>query len=82
VIGVTARFALKPTVEALSRLFESRNTDESLLILERRIELQEQEIDALKSAVRSLTEARDFDRQLAAPPGAAAMSPAEPGDGT
>lgn len=80
VIGVTARFALKPTVEALGRLFESRNTEESLLILERRIELQEQEIDALRSAVRSLTEARDFERQLAAPPGATVASPTEPGD--
>ena len=67
VIGITARFALKPTVEALSRLFENRSTSETLSIMERRLELQEQQIDALQTALRSLTEARDFDRQLAAP---------------
>lgn len=68
VIGLTARFALHPVADALSRLFESRNADESLQILERRLELQEQQIDALTNAVRSLSEGREFDRQLASPP--------------
>ena len=67
VIGVTARFALKPAVEAVSRLFENRNTHEAIQILERRMELQEHQIEALQNALRSLTEERDFDRQLAAP---------------
>jgi hypothetical protein len=67
VIGVTARFALSPTVEALSRLFETRGANETMQLLERRIELQEQEISALQQAVRGLSEARDFDRQLQAP---------------
>jgi len=67
VIGITARFALRPTVEALSRLFESRNTNEALQIVERRLELQEQQIDALQAQLRRLTEADEFDRQLAAP---------------
>ena len=72
VIGITARFALKPTVEALSRLFENRSTSETLQILERRIELQEQQIDVLQIQLRSLSETREFDRQLTAPrPGAA-----------
>jgi len=39
VIGLTARFALKPVVEALGRVFESRSSDESLRVLERRMEL-------------------------------------------
>ncbi len=68
VIGLTARYALKPTVEALSRLFEKGSTDRSLQILERRMELQEQEVEALRNAVRSLSEGREFERQLAAPP--------------
>jgi hypothetical protein len=68
VIGLTARFALKPAVEALSRLFENRNTHEAIEILERRMELQEHQIEALQNALRSLTEERDFDRRLAAPP--------------
>ena len=64
VIGLTARFALNPTVEALARLFENRGADEELRILERRVALQEQEIAALHTAFRSLTEGRDFDRHL------------------
>jgi hypothetical protein len=67
VIGLTARFALKPAVEALARVFETRSLDESMRILERRVELQEQQIDVLQSSMQHLTEARDFDRQLAAP---------------
>lgn len=67
VIGITARFALSPTVEALSRLFESRSKDESLRILERRLELQEQEITMLTQAVRSLAEGQEFDRALTSP---------------
>jgi hypothetical protein len=64
VIGLTARFALKPVVEALSRLFEARGADESMRILERRLDLQEEQIDALQNALRSLNEGREFDRQL------------------
>lgn len=66
VLGVTARFALHPTVEALSKLFDKRSSDETLRILERRLELQEQEIAMLAQTVRSLGEARDFDRALEA----------------
>jgi hypothetical protein len=68
VIGLTARFALKPSVEALARLFENRNTSETVQLLERRLELQEQEIQSLLTTVRGLSEGREFERQLAAPP--------------
>ena len=67
VIGITARIALKPTVEAFSRLFENRNTSETLQILERRIEFQEQQIESLQTTVRGLTDVQDFHRRLAAP---------------
>ena len=67
VIGLTARFAFKPVVEALARVFEGRSVDESVRILERRVELQEQQIEALQSTVEKISEAREFDRQLAAP---------------
>lgn len=66
VIGLTARFALTPVVEALSKVFEGRAADEELRILHRRLELQEQELAALEQTVRSLTEGRDFERQLEA----------------
>ena len=67
IIGLTARFALKPVVEALARVFESRSVDETVRILERRVELQEQQIEALQSSLDKLSETQDFDRQLAAP---------------
>lgn len=67
VIGLTARFALKPVVEALARVFEGRSSDDTVRILERRVELQEQQIEALQSTVEKLTEAHEFDRRLAAP---------------
>ncbi len=68
VIGVTARFALAPMVEALARLFVTKDTEETVRILERRLELQEQEITHLSQAVRGLSEAQEFERRLAAAP--------------
>ena len=67
VIGLTARFALKPVVEALGKTFEHRALDENVRILERRVELQEQQIEMLQTSVKGLVDVRDFDRQLAAP---------------
>jgi hypothetical protein len=67
VIGLTARYALKPLVEALGKVFESRSSDETVRILERRVELQEQQIETLQASVKLLTETQEFDRQLAAP---------------
>lgn len=66
VIGLTARYAMGPVVEALAKLFEGKNADETMRLLERRIELQEQEIAMLSQTVRHLAEGRDFDRQLGA----------------
>lgn len=80
VIGITARFALKPTVEAMSRLFEHRGLNDTVQILERRIELQEHQIDTLEATVRRLGEVTDFNRELLAPkPGGATSTP---GSGT
>ncbi len=64
ILGITARFALKPTVEALARIFETRGTDETVQILERRIALMESHIENLESAQRRLAETTRFDAQL------------------
>jgi hypothetical protein len=64
VIGVTARFALKPTVEALSRFFDHKGLDESVHILERRMALIEQQIEAMESSVRRLAEVSEFHHAL------------------
>lgn len=75
VIGLTARFALKPTVEALSRLFENRSASQTVQLLERRMALHEQEIEVLQQGLRSLNDARAFDRQLGTPQASAAATP-------
>jgi hypothetical protein len=66
VIGLTARFALKPAVEALAKVFEHKQLDETVRILERRVEMQEHQIESLQSSLQQLADTRDFDRQLAA----------------
>ena len=40
---------------------------QAVRILERRVELQEQQIEALQASVEKLSETQEFDRQLAAP---------------
>ncbi len=67
-IGLTARFALKPVVEALSKVFESRGKDESLQIMERRIALLETQMEAFEGSVHRLQETQHFDAQLRAGP--------------
>ncbi len=66
-LGITARFALKPTVEALSRFFDKKGSDEALSILERRMALMEQQVESIESSVQKLAETAEFDQKLAAP---------------
>lgn len=66
VIGLTARFALKPTVEALSRFFEHKGLDETVHILERRLALMEQQIESMEGSVRRLAEISEFHHALGA----------------
>jgi len=64
VIGLTARFALKPTVEALSRIFDSKGQDQSVQILERRMAFLETQIDSIESNVNRLVEVSEFHHEL------------------
>ena len=64
VIGITARFALKPTVEALARLFEHRGIEDTVAILERRMALMEQQMESLDASVKRLAEAAEFHQAL------------------
>ena len=64
VIGLTARFALKPTVEALSRFFDKKGSDESYLIMERRMALLETHIDSIEANVSRLVEVSEFHHEL------------------
>ena len=42
VIGVTARFALKPLVQSMGHFFQSRTAEDTVRLLERRMALLEQ----------------------------------------
>lgn len=66
VAGITARFALKPTVEAFGHFFEARGRDEAVQLLERRCALLEQQVEVMESQVHRLSEASEFDRALKA----------------
>lgn len=69
VAGLTARFALKPLIESLARLADSRGgvRGDELRVLASRVALLEQELKATREEVRSLEERSDFDRRLGAP---------------
>jgi hypothetical protein len=64
VIGLTARFALKPLVESLGHFFQSRNVEESVRILERRMSLLEQHLETMETTLMRLSEAAEFHRDL------------------
>jgi hypothetical protein len=64
VIGITARLALKPTVEALSKFLHTRELDESVNILERRMALMENQLESIEGSVRRLAEVSEFHRAL------------------
>ena len=64
VIGITARFALKPTVEALSRFLHTKELDESVNILERRMSLMESQLESIEGSVRRIAEVTEFHHAL------------------
>jgi hypothetical protein len=68
IAGLTARFALKPIVEAIARMKEVQAgaTGRELNVLEQRVALLEQQYQALDSTVERISEIKDFDRQLTA----------------
>lgn len=66
IAGLTARFALKPIVEAIARMREAQSgtSAREVGLLEQRVALLEQQHQALEHEVDRLSELRDFDRQL------------------
>jgi hypothetical protein len=78
VAGLTARFALKPLVESLSKGWEHKGLEDTVAVSERRIAFLEQQVESMEGTVRHLEEAQNFDRQLRA--GEAPESPARPGN--
>lgn len=64
VAGLTARFALKPAVEALGRFIEGKGKEEAVHVVERRIALLEQQLEVLQTSVDRLIEVSEFDAAL------------------
>ncbi|HYJ79594.1 MAG TPA: hypothetical protein VEW03_08345 [Longimicrobiaceae bacterium] len=73
VAGITARIAVKPIVEALTRYMQARQGTEALQMVERRMALLEQELQSVRSDVQHMSEERDFFRQLAESSGGKAL---------
>lgn len=71
IAGFTARFALKPIVEAMAKYRELQNgtSVREVNILEQRVALLEQQYSALENDMQRLGELKDFDRQLTSGPG-------------
>jgi hypothetical protein len=73
VAGLTARFALKPIVEAIARMRESQTAGQEVGLLERRVALLEQQVQQIDGSVDRLAEASEFDRKLEAAPGSSQL---------
>jgi hypothetical protein len=64
VTGITARIALKPIVESIVRLKETRGDDEKVALMEQRISLLEEHLHSIDRSLGALHEDADFRRQL------------------
>ncbi|HEX6309377.1 MAG TPA: hypothetical protein VFZ69_14370 [Longimicrobiales bacterium] len=70
IAGLTARFAIKPIVEAIARMRDGSMDRDSVQLLERRIALLEQEVHSvteLRADMLRLVEELEFNRQLSQP---------------
>ena len=67
VAGITARFALKPLIDSLIRMVETRRSTQEVELLERRLALVEQELAVVRNEVKELGAQSDFHRRLADP---------------
>ena len=66
VAGLTARYALKPVVDAIGRFVQGKGAEETVQIMERRMALLEQQLDVLQHTVDRIEEVTSFDAQLKA----------------
>lgn len=74
IAGLTARYALKPIVEALGQYFQGKGEDESAKIVERRLLLLEQQLDEVQGTLNNLVESAAFDARLRTGSSAGALS--------
>ena len=75
VIGLTARFALKPLVESMGHFFQAKGVEENVRILERRMVLLEQQLESMDASLRRLAEVAEFNDELRSRPAAPGLGP-------
>ena len=64
IAGLTARFALKPIVEAVVRLRQAPGAADHLALIEQRMALMEQQLANTESDVGRLLEVQEFQEKL------------------
>lgn len=81
IAGLTARFALKPLMEALRSYRELQGDNQAQQLIERRMALMEEQIHSMDRSIRELLEESEFRRDLEAgkPQRAALPLPGVPG---
>lgn len=67
VAGLTARFALKPMMEALAHYRSTQGEGQRTELLERRLALLEEQMHSQERTLGRLAEDAEFHRQLEAP---------------
>jgi len=66
IVGITARFALKPIVEAFARVKEIKGEEQKIALMEQRIALLEEHLHMVDRNMGALQEDAEFRRQLEA----------------
>jgi hypothetical protein len=67
IAGLTARFALKPIIEAITTFKGTQGNDQRVAFLEQRLSLLEEQLHAVERDHVRLVEENDFRRKLEAP---------------
>jgi uncharacterized protein (DUF2164 family) len=64
IAGLTARFALKPLMEALRSYRELQGDNQAQQLVERRMALMEEQVHSMDRTIRELAEESEFRRDL------------------
>ena len=64
IAGLTARFALRPIMEAVSHFRGTQAADQRIAVLEQRLALLEEQVHSVERDHRRLVEDAEFQRQL------------------
>lgn len=69
IAAFSLRFAIKPVMEAIAKSREISGGARELTVLEQRVALLEQHYQSLEHDFARVSEVKEFERKLSAPPG-------------